>query len=80
MSVEELWSWIELIMMGKTDTAYGVLLSRMNNEDLLTTFDKINDEWAELNEANSQRLNLQRSALLAVLRVTFQIALALVGL
>jgi len=51
-----------------------------NNEDLLTTFDKINDEWAELNEANSQRLNLQRSALLAVLRVTFQIALALVGL
>jgi len=80
MTTGELWSWIELMARGDTDRAYKTLLSRMTNAALITEMDKINAEWETTNEANAQRLKLQRNASLAILRVTLQMVMALVDL
>jgi len=80
MAVDELWNWLELMVMGKIVVAYQVLISRMPNSDLLAELDKLNVDWEKENKANAQRLDLQRNALFAILRVVLQMVLALVGL
>ena len=80
MAHDELWDWIELMAGGDTENAYRTLLGRMPGGDLLKELDKLSEEWGEANETNSQRINIQRDASLAVLRVGLQMAMILVGL
>lgn len=80
MATEDLWTWIDLMASGDMDNAYRTLVSHMPNQDVLHELDKLNDELDEANEANALRRNIRRDASLAILRVTLQMALALVGL
>lgn len=80
MSAEELWAWIQLLVKGRNDEAYRAVLAKMDGSAVLTEWDKLAESWQVANEANAQRLALQRSAVLAVLRVLLTAALAMVGL
>ena len=80
MSAEELWAWIRLLLAGREDQAYRVILERMDSDDLLAEWDKLSQRWQDANQRNAERVALQKEALLAVLRVLLSAAAALVGL
>lgn len=79
MSAAELWGWVHLLIEGRTDAAYRAVLDRMDNADLITEWDKVNDQWKEANIQNAASKDVQRRAVLAVLNVLLTMALALVG-
>ena len=80
MTADELWAWIELLIRGDTDAAYRQLLDGMDNAELAAEMATITADWAAANARNAARLDLQRSALAAILKVLLATALASVGL
>lgn len=79
-SHEELWAWIELIIRGDTQMAYRKLLMETDNNGILAAWDDVNAEWEAANRKNERKMELQRDAAMAVMKVVLGIALALVGL
>ena len=55
-------------------------MGRMEDPDMLAAGQSLADEWDEANRANAEKLQLQRDACMAVLRVLLAAALAGVGL
>jgi len=80
MTAEEFAAWIGWLIAGKTDEAWQAILERLDNADLLAAWDRVGEKWDEANARNAARLQLQRDASLAVLRVLLAAALAAVGL
>lgn len=80
MSVADLWAWIDLLAKGDSAGAYKTLLSKLPNADLFAEANKLLDDWQKANEANKARVELQKAAATAVLKVCLAIALAAVGL
>jgi hypothetical protein len=80
MSAEELWAWIDLLIRGRTAEAYETLVARLEGAELLVEWDRLNAAWSQANRENAGRLELQRAAAVAVLKVLLAAALALVGL
>ncbi len=80
MSADELWAWIDLLIRGDATAAYRSVLSRMEGADLLAEWDRVGQQWAEANAENAARLEMQRAAVLATMRVLLTVALASVGL
>ncbi|KPK82786.1 MAG: hypothetical protein AMJ81_09245 [Phycisphaerae bacterium SM23_33] len=80
MTAEELWAWIHLLLNGKEDQAYQALLAKLDNPDLLAEWTRLNDCWQAANQANAERVALQKKALFALLQVLLTVALATVGL
>lgn len=80
MSADELKSWMELMVKGDVYAAYKAVLEKMPNAELLNEWTALNASWQSANEANADKLALQRAALTGFLRILLSIALATVGL
>ena len=80
MSAAEFAAWIDLLIMGRTYAAWQAIMEKLDNADLLAAWRKTADKWDEANAGNAARLDLQRDAALAVMRVLLTAALAMVGL
>jgi hypothetical protein len=79
-TTEEIMSWIVLVSKGDVDTAYRHILAGLENHELLDEWEKLDSTWAAVNEANAKRLELQKAAILAILKVLLSIAITMVGL
>jgi len=80
MTAEEFVAWVELLVCGRTKEAWTAVMGRMEDPDMLAAGQSLADEWDEANRANAEKLQLQRDACMAVLRVLLAAALAGVGL
>jgi len=80
MSAEELWAWIQLLLEGKSGEAMAKVVASLDNAELFAEMEKLDAAWATANAKNTEKMALQRSASLAILRVLLTAALAMVGL
>lgn len=79
-TIEEVNSWIMLIAKGDIVEAYKQVLGGMDNDGLLIEWSKMDASWEAANIDNKKKIELQRSAVLAILKVLLSIAVAMVGL
>lgn len=81
MTSGEFLMWVQMLLYGKTREAWATLMQRMDdNAELVGVGAALSDKWADVNERQAEKLDLQRSAALAVLKVLLSAALAMVGL
>jgi len=80
MTAEELKAWIDLLIQGDVFAAYEKLLTGMENAAVLADWATLKADWQAANITNADRLELQRSAVVAVLKIGLAVALAAVGL
>ena len=80
MTAEEFCAWLEMLIVGKTAEAWGAVVKKLDNAELLRAWQRLGERWDEANARNAQRLALQREAAMAVLKVLLGASLALVGL
>ncbi|HUS91425.1 MAG TPA: hypothetical protein VM695_06215 [Phycisphaerae bacterium] len=80
MTADEFLRWVELLLSGKTQEAWAVVMERTGDADLLAAGESLNDKWLDANRAEAAKLALQREACMAVLKVLLAVALAGVGL
>lgn len=80
MSADELWDWVETIIRGDEREAYRRLVQRLDNRQFVEEMQATLNSWQDANAENYRRLQLQRSALQAVLRVMLSTAIVAVGL
>ena len=79
MSAAELQAWIEKIISGDVYTAYGDVLKKLPNADLLAEWGKINTEWQTANIANKAKNDLAKQAFMGLMKILLTIGLAAVG-
>jgi len=79
MGREQLVDLIEMVAKGDAFDAHQQVLAQMESEDVLDEWTQIEAEWAAANEMNAMRLETQRLAFDAIMRVILKIALAAVG-
>ncbi len=79
MGAEELKAWIERLIAGDTLEAYRQVLAKLPNEDLLTEWTNITADWQVANERNASKIDVQKAAASAVLKILLTIALAAAG-
>ena len=80
MTAAEVRAWLDHLLAGDVDAAWRTVLSRLDNAALLAAWGDVRSQWQAANEANSARMELQRQATIAVLKVLLMAALAMVGL
>lgn len=80
MTANELWAWIMLAAKGDAEAAYRAVLAKLPNADLVAQWGDLSAAWKTANDANAERIQWQRDAAQAVLKVLVGIALAAVGL
>jgi len=80
MTAEEFCDWLEMLILGRDDEAWRALLEKADNPGLLEAWNATAANWDAANAANASRLELQKEAVLAVLKVLLAGALAWVGL
>ena len=79
MTSAELWAWIEKMLAGDTRAAYEALVKRLPNADLMAAMQANLAKWDEANTANAAKLELQRSAGVAILKACLAIVMAMLG-
>ena len=80
MTAEEFAAWVELLVCGRTQEAWSVVMGRMEDPDMLAAGESLTEKWNEANRGNAARLKLQRDACMAVLKVLLAAVLAGAGL
>jgi len=79
MTAEELKAWIDRLLKGDGLGAYQEVLAKLPNAGLLDEWNTINAQWQAANEANVERMALQKAAAMAVAKILLGIALAAAG-
>jgi hypothetical protein len=80
MTAEQFAAWLDLLIHGKTYAAWQEVMAKLDDAGLLADWQDVGAAWDKANIANADRLDLQRQAALAVLKVLLAAALAMVGL
>ena len=80
MTAEQFCEWLELLLLGKTYDAMAAIYERLPNADLFAAWQANAADWDAANLAQAARLQLQRDAAMAVLKVLLAVSLAAVGL
>jgi hypothetical protein len=80
MTAEEFCGWLEMLIGGRTDEAWGAVIEKLDDAQLLDAWQRLGEQWGEANTRNAERLAFQREAAMAVLKVLLGASLALVGL
>ncbi len=80
MTAEEIWAWIELLAAGRSDEAYETIVAKLDSAGRLAEWRKLRAKWQGAVDKNAERIDLQKQASLAVLKVILMAALAVVGL
>ena len=80
MTAEEFCVWLTLLINGNDGAAWRALLAKLIGPDLVAEWDKLNAKWDAANATNADRVALQKSAIVAVLKVLLVASLSWVGL
>ena len=80
MTADEIKAFILLAFKGDVGGAFAIVLSRMDNAELLAAGQSLHVEWQAANVANKQKLELQRKAGEVAVTILLTILLAAVGL
>ena len=80
MGVDGIKEWIDLLIRGDVFAAYGQLVAAMDTPGILDEWTKLTAEWQAANVKNADRLELQRAAVVAALKIALAMALGVVGL
>jgi hypothetical protein len=80
MTAQEFCDWLTMLIKGDDGAAWRALLAKLPDADLIAEWDKLNVKWDEANAKNADRVALQKSAVLAVLKVLLAAALSMVVL
>jgi len=80
MTAQEFCDWLELLIMGNDSAAWQALLAKMDNASLIDAWKDTVAKWADAADKNAARIQFQKDAMLAVLKVLLAGALAMVGL
>lgn len=80
MTAEEFAAWLELLIKGRPEAAWEALAAKLDDGELLEAWRSLAGKWDEANARNAARMDLQRQAALAVMKVLLAVSLALVGL
>ncbi len=80
MTAADTQSWLNYVFVGKYTEAYALYLKNAGEADLLAEFDKSHAEWTSLNEANADRIALQKKIAQAFASIMLTVLLAAVGL
>ena len=80
MGADEIVAWIQLAAKGDSFAAQQAILAKMGNDDLVSQWAVLSNDWKTANAANAQAVAFQRNAVAGIVNGLVQIALALVGL
>ncbi len=79
MTSDEVMAWLNKVVRGDVLTAYKDVLAKLPNADLLNEWDTINAGWQAANDKYADRIALQKSAAVAIVKILLAIALAAAG-
>jgi len=79
MTAQEFGDWLTMLIMGNNGAAWRALLAKLPNADLMAAWDSQNIKWDAAAAKNADNIALQKSAVLAVLKVLLGVALAGLG-
>lgn len=80
MTAEEFCAWIEMLVLGRTFEAWKALVEKLDSPGVAVAWKDLAAQWDQANQRNAERLDLQKQAAMAVLKVLLSAALAMVGL
>lgn len=80
MTIDQFWSWVELLIQGKTQDAWDQVYGKMSGQESTDAGSALVSAWKTANSENAARINLVREAATAVLKVLLTVALTAVGL
>ena len=80
LTTDEIMQFILLAFKGDVTGAFAVVLSRMDNAELLAAGQSLHTEWQTANAKNRRKLELQRKAGEVAVQILLAILLAAVGL
>ena len=80
MTAAEFAAWIDLLIRGNPFAAWEVICAKLDQPALLAAWQGLGEKWDAATAANADRIDLQRSAALAVMKVLLAVALAAVGI
>jgi len=80
MTADELKAWLDRILAGDVSGAYQEILDAAGAQGALDAWKELDASWATANKANAEKLALQKSAAMGVLKIFLAMALAAVGL
>ena len=81
MTIDEFAAWLKLLIEGKGPEAWAALMAKLDTQQaVLDEWNNLGVAWDKANEANKARMDLQRTAAMAVLKVLLAVMLAAVGL
>jgi len=80
LTADEIKAFILLAFKGDVTGAFAVVLSRMDNAELLAAGESLHIDWQVANAANKRKLELQRKAGEVAVTILLSILLAAVGL
>jgi hypothetical protein len=79
MTAQEFCDWLELLILGNDSAAWQALLAKMDNPSLMDAWKDTAAKWADATNKNSARMEMQKAAVLATLKILLGIALAAIG-
>ena len=79
MAAEEFAVWVKLLLMGNTDEAWALILSKLENADLISAWDRVGEKWDKANTGNDARMELQRNAAMSVMKILLAVVMAAAG-
>ena len=78
-TAEDFKRWLELLISGDWQEAYGQLVNSMDHAGRISEWGKINAELKTVNADNAARMDIQRQAALTFLKIALAIGLAAFG-
>lgn len=80
MTAVEFAAWLDLLLRGNQFAAWEAVCAKLDAPGLIAGWQGLGEKWDAANAANADRIDLQRSAALAVLKILLAAALAAVGI
>ena len=79
MTKVELMEWVATISLGNSSNAYAQIITRMEVDEVLEEWVKINNRWKEANESNKKFLDAQKEAIEVIVKVLLRIVRLMLG-
>lgn len=80
MSADQIMNLVTLVSAGDIDGSLRMVLGRLSEDELLSEWKRLGDDWAAANKDNAEAIALQKRAAMALLKAFLAVALAAVGL
>jgi hypothetical protein len=76
----EITAWLDRLVQGDIEEAYRQILKGLNNAEFLSTGEALFLSWKQANIENKASIDLQKTAIIAALKIVLGMVVAMVGL